>query len=320
MRAVPGVAVAIFVCLAVAALILGNMAATPGRAPVPAAASNHSTTPAATKIPALTPQPAASQATPAGVPAAQVVVPAPVATPAPAPTQTAALMPPLGLSQVMPIGVPAAQAGSLFVDLTGDNLASAWLPLSYNTCNGKGSISESDGMLHLSSDGTANNGAAVISPSTYSSGIFEAKINFAAASDGKIADWPAFWLSSGWSGSLPWPYGGELDAAEGLGSGILSVTYHYNANGPNPASAYAPTYTEIFPVTPTPGWHVVTVVWTTQRFDVYYEGKLVKTITGSFVQNTPMHVILDMTSGAWGHHPTQPASMDVAYVRIWGVN
>lgn len=57
-------------------------------------------------------------------------------------------------------------------------------------------------MLQLSSDGTTNNGAAVISPGTYTSGIFEAKINFAAAADGTIADWPAFWLSSAWSGSF----------------------------------------------------------------------------------------------------------------------
>jgi beta-glucanase (GH16 family) len=219
----------------------------------------------------------------------------------------------------MPTGVPAAQVGSLLVDLTGDNLATAWRPLSYNTCNGKGSLSASDGMLRLSSDGTRNNGAAVISPSTYTSGIFEAKINFAAASDGKIADWPAFWLSSGWSGSLPWPYGGELDAAEGLGPGNLSVTYHFNANGPNPGSGLARAQTDTFNVTPTPGMHVVTVVWTTQRFDVYYEGKLVKTIAGPFVQNAPMNVIFDMTSGPWGHQPTQPASMDVAYVRIWAV-
>jgi len=219
----------------------------------------------------------------------------------------------------MPTGVPASQVGSLLVDLTGDKLATGWKPLSYNTCNGKGSISAANGMLQLSSDGSTNNGAAVISPGTYTSGIFEAKINFAGAADGTIADWPAFWLSSAWSGSLAWPYGGELDAAEGLGSGNLSVTYHYNANGPNPASAYAPTQTDTFHVTPTPGWHVVTVVWTTQKFDVYYEGKLVKTVAGSFVQNTPMNVIFDMTSGEWGHQPGQPASMDVAYLRIWAV-
>jgi hypothetical protein len=224
-----------------------------------------------------------------------------------------------GSPHVRPAGVPASQVGSLLVDLSGDELATVWKPLHYNTCNGKGTISAASGMLRLSSNGTANNGAAVMSPGTYTSGIFEAKINFAAAADGTVADWPAFWLSSGWSRSLSWPYGGELDAAEGLDSGKLSVTYHYNANGPNPASAYAPTQTDTYHVTPTPGWHVVTVVWTTHKFDVYYEGNLVKTVAGSFVQNTPMNVIFDMTSGQSGKQPWQPASMDIAYVRVWTV-
>jgi len=219
---------------------------------------------------------------------------------------------------VMPSGVPVAQVGRLRADLTGDEIAAAWNPLSYNICNGQGAITWSNAQLHLSTDGAANNGAAVISPDTYTSGIFEAKINFPAAAHAKIADWPAFWLSSGWSGSLAWPYGGELDAAEGLGGG-LKVTYHYNANGPDPSSVRSPANTASDPVTATPGWHVVTVVWTAHRFDVYYDGTLVKTISGSFVQNSPMNVIFDMTSGQQGDQPGQPASMDVAYVRIWNV-
>jgi len=219
---------------------------------------------------------------------------------------------------VMPSGVPVAEVGSLRTNLTGGEIAAAWNPLRYSTCNGKGVITWSNGQLHLSTDGVANDGAAVISPGTYTNGIFEAKINFAAAAHAKIADWPAFWLSSGWSRSVAWPYGGELDAAEGLG-GNLSVTYHYNANGPDPSSARAPTSTATYNVTEAPGWHVVTVVWTAHRFDVYYEGKLVKTISGSFVQNSPMRVIFDMTSGQPGHQRGQPAAMDVAYMRIWAV-
>jgi hypothetical protein len=215
---------------------------------------------------------------------------------------------------VMPTGVPVAQVGSLRSNLNGDQIAAAWNPLTFNTCDGKGVITSSNGQLHLSTNGTANDGSAVISPGTYTTGIFEAKINFAATAHAKIADWPAFWLSSGWSGGLAWPYGGELDAAEGLG-GSLSVTYHYNANGPDASSARAPTNTAAYHVTATPGWHVVTVVWTAHRFDVYYEGKKVKTISGSLVQNSPMNVIFDMTSG----QPGQPTSMDVAYMRIWAV-
>lgn len=225
----------------------------------------------------------------------------------------------VALPHVMPEGVPAAQVGRLRTYLNGAEIAAAWKPLRYNTCDGLGAIRWSSGQLRLSTDGAADNGAAIISPGTYTSGIFEAKINFASAGHGKVADWPAFWLSSGWARKLAWPYGGELDAAEGLG-GTLGITYHYNANGPNPSSPDAPAYTPTYQVTATPGWHVVTVVWTAHRFDVYYQGKLVKTISAPFVQNSPMNVIFDMTSGKLGQQPGQPASMDVAYVRIWTVN
>ena len=219
---------------------------------------------------------------------------------------------------VVPAGVPVAQVGRLRADLSGAEIAAAWTPLRDRTCNGAGMVRSSNGQLHLFSDGTVNDCSAVISPGVYTNGVFEAKIDFAAAADAKVADWPAFWLTSGWSGTLPWPYGGELDAAEGLG-GALGVTYHYNANGPDPALPRTPAHTTTYYVTAVPGWHVVAVVWTARRFDVYYEGKLVKTISGSFVQDSPMHVIFDMTSGQPGHQPGDPASMDVAYIRIWTV-
>ena len=78
-------------------------------------------------------------------------------------------------------------------------------------------MTHSNGVLDLSTSGGNRNGYSIISPNTYTSDIFEARIYFAGASDGKIADWPAFWLSS-----LNWPDGGEMDLAEGL-SGTLQV-------------------------------------------------------------------------------------------------
>jgi hypothetical protein len=74
------------------------------------------------------------------------------------------------------------------VNDTGDNLAS-W-PRSWHGSGG--SMTHSNGVLDLSTSGRNRNGYSIISPNTYTSGIFEARIYFPGASDGKIAD-PASW-------------------------------------------------------------------------------------------------------------------------------
>ncbi len=185
---------------------------------------------------------------------------------------------------------------------TGDDLAS-WPVASYPT---GGTMTHSNGVLYLSTTGATDNGYEIVSPDTYTSGIFETRMYFPGASDGEIADWPAFWLSA-----VNWPDGGEMDLAEGL-SGTLSATYHYGVNGTAESSGS-------FPVTSTPGWHVVTGVWTTGRWDVYYDGKLVKTFSESYVKNDPMNVIFDAYTGEYGHLPGQPSTVEVSYFRVWSL-
>ena len=168
-----------------------------------------------------------------------------------------------GHEQVMPAGVRASEVGKLLVNDTGDNLAS-WPRQQRGT---GGTMTHSNGVLYLSTSGANANGYSIISPNAYTSGIFEARIYFPGASDGKIADWPAFWLSSAWSGAVSWPDGGEMDLAEGLRGG-LCVAYHYGINGMLRSIIR-------FSVTSAPGWHTITGVWKAGEWDTYYDGSLV---------------------------------------------
>lgn len=209
--------------------------------------------------------------------------------------------------QLEPAGVPASYVGKLLVNDTGDDLA-RWPRLWHGT---GGTMTRSNGVLDLSTSGANDNGYSIVSPNTYTSGIFEARIFFPGASDGTIADWPAFWLSSASSDAVSWPYGSEMDLAEGL-AGDLCVVYHYSVEG-------APVSTMPFPVTSAPGWHVITAAWTTGRWDVYYDGKLVKTISGSRVLNHPMNIILSAYMGQYGHLPGEPSTVKVSYLRVWSL-
>jgi hypothetical protein len=211
-----------------------------------------------------------------------------------------------GREQVMPAGVPALQVGKLLVNDTGDNLAS-WPRQQRGT---GGAMTHSNGVLYLSTSGANGSGYSMISPNTYTSGIFEARIYFPGASDGKIADWPAFWLSSAWSGAVSWPDGGEMDLAEGL-RGDLAVAYHYGIDGM--LRSITP-----FSVTSAPGWHTITGVWKAGEWDTYYDGGLVTTITGVVV-NDPMNVILSAYQGSLGDQPGVRSTIEVSNLRIWSL-
>jgi Glycosyl hydrolases family 16 len=207
-------------------------------------------------------------------------------------------------TQVMPTGVPASRVGKLLLNDTGDDLAS-WPRQQRGT---GGTMTHSNGVLDLSTSGADADGYSIISPNSYTSGIFEARVYFPSAANGKIADWPAFWLSSAWSGAVSWPAGGEMDLAEGLG-GDLCVTYHYGPNG-------TPESTMPFSVTSAPGWHVVTGVWSTGKWDIYYDGRLVKTIS-RVVVNHPMNIIFTAYQGNHGNQPGARSTLDVSYLRVW---
>jgi len=172
-------------------------------------------------------------------------------------------------------------------------------------------MTHSSGELSLFTSGANQNGYSIVSPNAYTSGIFQARIYFPGSSDGKIADWPAFWLGPASAAAVSSSAGSEMDLAEGL-SGDLCVVYHYSDNG-------IPAATVPFTVTSAPGWHVVTGVWSTRQWDVYYDGKLVKTISGSHVVNQPMNIILSAYTGQFGHLPGEPSTVKVSNLRVWSL-
>jgi beta-glucanase (GH16 family) len=209
--------------------------------------------------------------------------------------------------QLVPTGVPASHVGRLLVNDTGDDLAS-WPRLWRGT---GGTMTHSNGVLALSTSGANRDGYSIISPNTYTSGIFEARIYFPGASDGKIADWPSFWLSSASSEAVSVPDSSEMDLAEGL-AGDLCVVYHHSDHG-------TPAATVPFSVTSAPGWHVVTGVWSTRQWVVYFDGHFVKTFSASYVKNDPMNIILSSYTGQYGHLPGEPSTLKVSYLRVWSL-
>jgi hypothetical protein len=223
-----------------------------------------------------------------------------------------------GTPQVMPTGVPASQVGTIIVNNTGDDLVT-WA--TQNEGGGTGTKSSSNGVLSLGTNGSNGNGFSIISPNTYTSGIFEAQCVFPANGAGTIANWPAFWLSSAWAsaapGFVPFPDGGEMDLVEGL-SGSLSVTYHYGVSGTEHNIGS-------FNITTTPGTHIITGVWTTGEWDTYYDGVLVKQMGGpgqagaGDIVNAPMNVIFSGYEGTFGYQPGQAANFLVNYFRVWNI-
>jgi hypothetical protein len=213
-----------------------------------------------------------------------------------------------------PDGVPTSEVGSLVTNRYVGGGLMAWASHTLITwnCDG-GSVTRSGGLADLDTNGTQWNCAGLQSLGSYNQGIFESRIYFPAAPNGEVANWPAFWLSGN-----PWPYRGEIDAAEGL-AGCLKITYHYNADGPALTAPYTPAATVSHCVTTQPGWHTVTFVWRGQTISFYYDGKLVYTISGTFVVDAPEQIIIENTEGQYGNQPGTPAHLYVQYVRVWHV-
>jgi beta-glucanase (GH16 family) len=130
-------------------------------------------------------------------------------------------------------------------------------------------------------------------------GYIEARIWLPGS--GSIADWPAFWATS-----YNWPTTGEIDVFEGMG-GQACATFHNSAG----ASGTCATGTY------TGGWHTFAADWEPGSITYYYDGNAVYSDT-SGITSAPMYLILDLAlSTAMTSPDTAPATMQVAYVRIW---
>lgn len=139
---------------------------------------------------------------------------------------------------------------------------------------------------------------SVSAKATFTSGAFEARINVPAALNGRVANFPAFWL-------VAWPAVGEIDIWEGLNTSGSCWSVHPQPNDQAPAGCVAPTT----------GWHTFGAEWVAgQRVDVYYDGRKVGSMPWTGVNG--QYPVLDNAVATWSSIRV-PADLQVDYVRHW---
>ncbi len=131
----------------------------------------------------------------------------------------------------------------------------------------------------------------------YTYGYIEFRAYLPAASNGKVANWPATWTDG-----QSWPTNGENDTMEGLGG---QACYHFHSPQGGPGDCAGDDFT---------GWHIFASDWEPGSVTYYYDGKRVGQITQG-ITSAPQYIILDYTTSSG--NPTAPAEMLVDYVRVW---
>jgi beta-glucanase (GH16 family) len=126
----------------------------------------------------------------------------------------------------------------------------------------------------------------------------------AAGSPGEVANWPGVWADG-----QDWPADGEIDLAEGI-NGQVCAHFH----GPDdPGGVGAGGGSGCPDGNYAGGWHTFAADWEPGVITFYYDGRDIGRVT-SGVTSAPMFLVLDNAAQA----PAQvPATMKVAYVRVW---
>jgi hypothetical protein len=193
-------------------------------------------------------------------------------------------------------------------------------------------------VLRLATTSTADCGI-IQSPGQYptSAGVIEALVKFSGFTSGSghvFACWSSLWCyGSGW------PAGGEIDAVETQYGGSY-VSYHYGTGSGSEATTDPWTYdgktvqlspenTAAVPVAPNilpDAWTYVTLAFghgaSGNYCEVYYDGVLYCTISGSYVTGAPMWITAGTSYGGpvLGSAQTpfdRAASIEVQYVRVF---
>ena len=129
-----------------------------------------------------------------------------------------------------------------------------------------------------------SNGLHNITPNVY----IEARMKIPGNAAGAW-DWPGFWLNG-----QSWPGDGEIDIIEILDS-YAAWHYHWGENGKDTEDKGG----NVGKPTDYVGWHAFGCYWTPSRIDVYYDGKLVGSVTKN-VTSTPHYLILGNSTGNKG--------------------
>jgi hypothetical protein len=182
---------------------------------------------------------------------------------------------------------------------------------------------------------SAGDCGVIQSPGQYTTatGVVEALVKFSGftnASGHFFAGWASLWMYG-----PDWPAQGEIDAVESQ-YGNSFVSYHYGSGSSSEATTDPWTYpaktvqlspenSTAAPVAPNivpDAWTHVTLAFGKGKCDVYYNGTLYCTISGSYVTNQPMFVTAGIsfgaaTLGASQAPYDQPGTLEVQYVRVF---
>jgi hypothetical protein len=198
------------------------------------------------------------------------------------------------------------------------------------------SVTTDGGLSVLRLGVTSTSDCGVIqSPGTYSTatGVVEALVKFSgftSASGHFFAGWASLWMYG-----PDWPAQGEIDAVESQ-YGNSFVSYHYGSGSSSEATTdpwsypaktvqLSPENSTAAPVAPNivpDAWTHVTLAFAKGKCDVYYNGTLYCTISGSYVTNQPMFVTAGISFGAGTLGASQapydqPGTLEVQYVRVF---
>ena len=185
-----------------------------------------------------------------------------------------------------------------------------------NDCYDPAQVTEGGGALSLTviqkseNCGSGNDYAAGLVSTTgkfsFTYGLVEARVWLPAmpGNPGEVANWPGVWTDG-----QHWPDDGEIDVAEGIG-GRLCAHFHSAAD---PQGAGAGGGTGCPAGIYTGGWHTFAADWEPGVITYYYDGADIGSVT-SGVTSAPQFIVLDY---AVADLVRAPATMKVAYVRVW---
>jgi beta-glucanase (GH16 family) len=187
---------------------------------------------------------------------------------------------------------------------------------SENNCDDPAQVSEGGGVLSLSLVQQSENcggqqdyaGSLVSTMGNFSFtyGFIEARVWLPGlpGNPGYVANWPSVWADG-----QNWPQDGEIDLAEGLHGGVCA---HFH--GPdNPGGIAAGGGTGCAGGNYADSWHTFAADWEPGSITYYYDGTDIGSVT-SGVTSAPMFLVLNNAAGGT---LSTPATMKVAYVRVW---
>jgi Glycosyl hydrolases family 16/CHRD domain len=262
-------------------------------------------------------QPASSPASPVGSPPVSRSSAPPAAAPSPGGTP-------------MPDGVAGDWTFTFNAEFNGTSLDTAdwstgWygsgitapVNSSEDDCYDPAQVSEGGGTLNLTviqknencggqDEQYATGLVSTMGKFSFTYGFVEARVWLPAVpgNPGEVANWPAVWTDG-----QNWPEDGEDDVAEGLG-GQMCAHFH----GPeNPDGIGADGGSGCASGNYTGGWHTFAADWEPGSITYYYDGVDIGSVT-SGITSAPMFIVLDY---AVQDSAVAPATMKIAYVRVW---